>query len=134
MLLPVAKTCFLIIKEYFGAMLSRGSTTFWEDFDMEWLDGSGCIDEIPAEGVKDIHGDFGAYCYKNFRHSLCHGWASGVLSFVVEHIFGLHISEEEYTVTPHTLGIEKLYAKIPTKNGWLEIGITNGNVHVNTLS
>ena len=46
-----------IIKEYFGAMLSRGATTFWEDFDMEWLNGSGRIDEIPEDGVKDIHGD-----------------------------------------------------------------------------
>lgn len=123
-----------IIKEYFGAMLSRGATTFWEDFDMEWLEGSGRIDEIPEEGVKDIHGDFGAYCYKNFRHSLCHGWASGVLSFVIEHIFGLHISGEEYTVTPHTLGIQKLYAKIPVKSGWLEINIEGENFTVNRLS
>ena len=35
-----------IIKEYFGAMLSRGATTFWEDFDMEWLNGSGREDEV----------------------------------------------------------------------------------------
>jgi len=123
-----------IIKEYFGAMLSRGATTFWEDFDMEWLDGSGRIDEIPAEGVKDIHGDFGAYCYINFRHSLCHGWASGVLSFVIEHIFGLHIQGDEYTVTPHPLGIERLYAKIPVKDGWLEIQIENGNITTNEIS
>ena len=29
------------------------------------------------KGKKDIHGDYGDYCYKGFRHSLCHGWASG---------------------------------------------------------
>lgn len=121
-----------IIKEYFGAMLSRGATTFWEDFDMDWLEGSGRIDEIPENGIKDIHGDYGAYCYKNFRHSLCHGWASGVLSFVIEHIFGLHLTGgEQYTVTPHTLGIQKLYAKIPIKTGWLEINIENEEVSVN---
>ena len=64
-----------IIKEYFGAMLSRGATTFWEDFNMDWLVGSGRIDELPKEGEKDIHGDYGAFCYEGFRHSLCHGWA-----------------------------------------------------------
>ena len=39
-----------IIKEYFGAMLSRGATTFWEDFHMDWLEGSGRIDEFPQKG------------------------------------------------------------------------------------
>ncbi len=127
------KNMLPIIKEYFGAMLSRGATTFWEDFDMEWLENSGRIDEIPEEGVKDIHGDFGAYCYKNFRHSLCHGWASGVLSFVIEYIFGFKLNGEKYTVTPNTFGIEKLYAKLPVKSGWLEIKIENETVAVNKL-
>ena len=123
-----------IIKEYFGAMLSRGATTFWEDFDMEWLNGSGRIDEIPEDGVKDIHGDYGAHCYKNFRHSLCHGWASGVLSFVIEYIFGLHLTgKDEYTLTPHPWGIEKLYAKIPINSGWLEINIEDEVISVNKL-
>ena len=35
------------------------------------------IDELVPPGKKDLHGDFGAYCYVGFRHSLCHGWASG---------------------------------------------------------
>ncbi len=29
-------------------------------------------------------GDFGAYCYLGFRHSLCHGWSSGVVKFIQE--------------------------------------------------
>lgn len=48
-----------IIREYWGAMLSRGATTFWEDFNMEWLEGSSRIDELVAEGEKDLHGDYG---------------------------------------------------------------------------
>ena len=73
-----------LMKEYYGAMLDRGATTFWEDFDMEWLEGSGKIDEI-CEGKKDIHGDYGAHCYVGYRHSLCHGWSSGVVKFIKEH-------------------------------------------------
>ncbi|MDD4820545.1 MAG: hypothetical protein PHD21_06910, partial [Flavobacteriales bacterium] len=29
-----------IIKEYWGGMLAMGASTFWEDFDTEWMDGS----------------------------------------------------------------------------------------------
>jgi hypothetical protein len=73
-----------LMKEYYGAMLDRGATTFWEDFHMEWLEGSGRIDEID-DTKKDIHGDYGAHCYVGFRHSLCHGWSAGVAKFIKEH-------------------------------------------------
>lgn len=73
-----------LMKEYYGAMLDRGATTFWEDFHMEWLDGSGSIDKIEPD-KKDIHGDYGAHCYVGFRHSLCHGWSAGVAKFIKEH-------------------------------------------------
>lgn len=66
-----------VIRTYWGAMLDVGATTFWEDFNMEWLPDAGRIDELVPAGKKDIHGDYGAYCYQGFRHSLCHGWASG---------------------------------------------------------
>ncbi len=73
-----------IMKEFYGGMLSRGATTFWEDFDVDNLNGSGRIDEFPKEGEKDIHGDYGAHCYLGFRHSLCHGWSAGVIKFIQE--------------------------------------------------
>ena len=73
-----------LMKEYYGAMLDRGATTFWEDFHMDWLEGSGRIDEID-DTKKDLHGDYGAYCYVGFRHSLCHGWSAGVAKFIKEH-------------------------------------------------
>ena len=73
-----------LMKDFYGAMLDRGATTFWEDFNMDWLEGSGRIDEID-ETKKDIHGDYGAHCYVGFRHSLCHGWSAGVARFIKEH-------------------------------------------------
>ena len=65
-----------LIRDYYGAMLDRGATAFWEDFNLEWLENSGRIDEFTPEGKRDLHADFGNYCYKGLRHSLCHGWAS----------------------------------------------------------
>ena len=92
---------------------------------MDWLEGGGRIDDLPKEGEKDIHGDYGAFCYEGFRHSLCHGWASGVLAFFIEHIIGLELYDggEHYEVHPHVYGIDEIYAKIPTRKGWIEITI-----------
>ena len=119
-----------ILKEYFGAMLSRGATSFWEDFHMDWLEGSGRIDELPKEGQKDIHGDYGAFCYEGFRHSLCHGWASGVFAFIVEYMLGLKLADggESYEITPHMMGVKELEARIPVKDGWLSVKVTDGEV------
>lgn len=68
--------------EYYGAMLDRGATSFFEDFDMEWLEGSGRIDEPTPPGLRDLHGDYGKFCYIGYRHSLCHGWSAGVIPFI----------------------------------------------------
>ena len=73
-----------MMKEFYGAMLDKGATTFFEDFSMDWVDGSCRLDEFPKAGEKDIHGDYGAFCYQGFRHSLCHGWSAGVLQFIKE--------------------------------------------------
>lgn len=73
-----------IMKTYYGGMLKKGATTFWEDFDIKWAENSCRIDRLPQKGEKDIHGDFGAYCYEGFRHSLCHGWSAGVIKFIRE--------------------------------------------------
>ncbi len=78
------KKAIEMMKEFYGAMLDKGATTFWEDFNMDWVEGSCRIDEFPKENEKDIHGDFGAHCYVGFRHSLCHGWSSGVIRFIEE--------------------------------------------------
>jgi len=79
-----------IISTYWGAMLDRGATSFWEDFDLGWLEGSGRIDEPVPPGTKDLHGDYGAYCYEHFRHSLCHGWASGPTAWLSQEVLGIH--------------------------------------------
>lgn len=73
-----------MMKEYYGAMLKLGATTFWEDFDVSWAENACRIDRFPKADQKDIHGDFGAFCYEGFRHSLCHGWSAGILQFLKE--------------------------------------------------
>ena len=119
-----------ILEDYYGGMLSRGATTFWEDFDIAWLEGSGRIDAMPAPGEKDIHGDFGRFCYTQFRHSLCHGWSAGVLAFIIEYILGVSIEGNTVAMNPHFLGLKKIDASLPVADGWLHIKLENEELNV----
>ena len=123
-----------IIKEYYGGMLSKGATTFWEDFDIKWMDNSSTLERLPSENEKDIHADFGRYCYKKFRHSLCHGWSSGVVAFIIENIIGIKVSDgfKKVVVKPNLIGLKTINAVIPTPFGKLEININGKDVKINS--
>lgn len=82
-----------MIRKYWGAMLDLGATTFWEEFDIQMTENAFRIDEMPVWGKNDPHGDYGDYCYKGFRRSLCHGWASGPSAYMMESIAGITILE-----------------------------------------
>lgn len=82
-------TALDFISTYWGAMLDFGATTFWEDFDLEWTKDAGRIDELVPPGKKDLHGDCGAFCYLGFRHSFCHGWASGPTAWLSQNVLGV---------------------------------------------
>ncbi len=113
-----------IMKEYYGAMLSRGATTFWEDFDVEWLENSGRIDEITPKDKKDLHGDFGAYCYKGFRHSLCHGWSCGPVQFLTEYVLGVKVLEKgckKILIKPYLGALNQVKGTFPTPYGIVKI-------------
>lgn len=121
-----------IMKEYFGGMLSVGATTFWEDFDVAWLQNCNTLDTLPQNGQNDIHGDFGKYCYQNFRHSLCHGWSSGVVAFFVEQVIGLHVWDgyRKISINPRLETLDFIHAKLPTPFGVLSIDIENGALKI----
>ena len=109
-----------IIREYWGGMLSMGATTFWEDFDILWMENSARIDEVTPYGKKDIHGDFGRHCYRQFRHSLCHGWASGPTPFLSEQIAGIEILEpgcKKLKIQPNMGDLEWIKVSYPTPFG-----------------
>ena len=118
-----------IANEYYGGMLSRGATTFWEDFDVDWLEGSGRIDEEPREGELDLHADFGKYCYLGRRHSFCHGWSSGVVAWAIEDVLGLRIREAGYrkvSIAPNLSELDWIDAKIPTPYGIISVCASRG--------
>lgn len=109
-----------MIRDYYGKMLSLGATTFWEDFDVEWAENASRIDEIPQNGKKDVHGDYGKFCYKGFRHSLCHGWASGILAYMTENILGIKAVDgdsRKFTLQPHLSDLKFVKGVYPAPCG-----------------
>lgn len=82
-------TALDFIRTYWGGMLDLGATTFWEGFDLAWTHNAARIDELVPPGKKDVHGDCGEHCYVGFRHSLCHGWASGPTAWLSRHVLGI---------------------------------------------
>ncbi len=112
------------MREFYGGMLSRGATSFWESFDVSWLRGSGRIDEMPRPDEKDIHSSFGKYCYKGYRLSLCHGWASGPVSFLNEQIFGIKIEEpgcRKIVLSPDLGNLTFAEGSLPTPYGTVKV-------------
>lgn len=77
------------VRDYWGGMLDVGATSFWENFDLAWTNNCFRIDEYPVAGKKDVHGDYGEFCYPGFRHSLCHGWSCGPASWCINHVLGI---------------------------------------------
>lgn len=114
------------MKDYWGGMLSLGATTFWEDFDVEWMNGAAPIDRLPREGETDIHGTKGSYCYKGFRHSLCHGWASGPVSWLSRYILGVEILESgcrKLKIRPELGTLEWAEGVFPTPLGDVSVKV-----------
>jgi hypothetical protein len=124
------------IREYWGAMLKLGATTFWEDFNMDWLPNASRIDELPGGGEKDIHGDFGSYCYIGFRHSFCHGWASGPTPWLTEHVLGISIVApgcKVIKVVPHLGDLKFAEGTFPTPYGLVKVRhVKQANGHIKT--
>ena len=80
------------MREYWGGMLELGATTFWEDFNLDWLEDAGRIDELIPTGKRDVHGERGGYCYEKLRNSLCHAWASGPAPFLMQYVLGVRFA------------------------------------------
>ena len=118
------------VRGFWGGMLDMGATSFWEDFDLEWLKENPCrIDEMPAAGRKDIHADFGAYCYKGLRHSLCHGWSAGPAAWCSRRILGVDPLRPGFSAlrfAPDLCGLEYVEGSVPTPHGAVRVRLEAG--------
>lgn len=140
MLLAMAKAenytgALNIIREYWGGMLDLGATTFWEDFNMDWMENAGRIDEMPNQEKTDVHATYGEYCYVGLRHSFCHGWASGPTAWLSQFVLGIEVLEpgcKTVRINPHLGDLEWVEGTYPTPKGVITVRHekrANGIIH-----
>lgn len=124
------------IKEYWGAMLKLGATTFWEDFDMNWTQNASRIDEMPTTGKVDVHASYGDHCYTGYRHSLCHGWASGPTAWLSQYVLGIEPLEpgcRKVRISPRLGSLEWAEGTFPTPHGVIRVKHTNKNGKITSV-
>lgn len=116
--------CLNLIRSYWGGMLDMGATTFWEGFELDWTHNATRIDELPVRGRPDIHADFGDWCYKGLRHSLCHGWAAGPTAWLTDWVLGLRAAEpgmSKLHCQPHLGDLDWARGTLPTPHGLVTV-------------
>lgn len=124
-----------IVKKYWGRMLELGATSFWESFDYVGSFDAIGIDQIVPNHKKGIHGDYGNYCYKGFRCSLCHGWACGPTPFLSNHVLGITPLEagfKKVLVRPSLGNLDYVQGSYPTPYGNIEVRAKNVNGKLQT--
>jgi hypothetical protein len=91
-----------LLRNYWGDMLSRGTSAWWEMFDPSWpRDFNWVIDRL------------------NYV-SLSHGWSSGPTSFLTEHILGVRPTSAGYdnvNIQPNLCDLKWMEGNIPTPHG-----------------
>lgn len=73
-----------IIRSYWGEMVSRGATTWWETFDPST---SHCTIPSPFQGNTPT------YLVDHIPVSHCHGWGASPTYILTQHILGIDVSE-----------------------------------------
>lgn len=121
-------------RDYYGAMLDLGATSFFEDFDYDKMKDSAPITRLARAGEKDVHRDFGAHCYKGYRHSLCHGWSAGVIDYLFSRVLGVRfpgLGGDTVVVKPY-LGFGDMEGVIPGLGGEVRVAVRGGKVEADS--
>jgi hypothetical protein len=90
------------IRRYWGDMIRRGATTFWEHFGLSW--------------PRDLQPDRGL--------SLCHGWSAAPTYALPAHVLGVRPLEPGFAkalIAPHPADLSWASGKVPTPHGSLEV-------------
>jgi alpha-L-rhamnosidase len=125
------------IRNYWGPMLALGATTFWEDFNVNWIPNAARIDELVPAGKTDLHAKYGDFSYKGYRNSLAHGWSSGPTPWLTEYVLGVKVMApgcKVIKIEPHLGDLTFAEGTFPTPYGIVKIKHAKGaNGKVNSV-
>ena len=121
------------LRQYWGGMLELGATTFWEHFDISWMQNAARIDELPAPGKRDVHRECGEGCFRSFRHSLCHGWAALPAVWLQRHILGISLLDaDRISIAPQLCDLSWARGTVYTPHGPVKIEARPGHLDYST--
>jgi alpha-L-rhamnosidase len=108
------------IKDYWGGMLERGATTFWE-----------------AYNPKQIDNQQYSFYGRPYAKSLCHAWSSGPAAFLPSGIIGLIPLEDgwkRFAVNPNLGQLNWASVTVSTKFGDIRVDIEKEKITINVPS
>jgi hypothetical protein len=101
------------IRQYWGGMVDEGATSFWEGYDPSWY-------------KDDAHGSLQADNMSGYRVSLAHGWSSGVTSWLMEEVLGIHATGPGFStvdIRPDLIDLAWVKGGEPTPRGMLNVSL-----------
>lgn len=103
-----------IIRSYWGGMLDRGATTWWETYDPS----------TPACTVPSAYqGNTPTYLVDHIPVSFSHGWGASPSYILTQSVLGLDLSrlgEQEVYLAPHAGDLDWAEGAVPTRFGMME--------------
>ena len=115
------------LRQYWGGMLALGATSFWEHFDLEWMENAARIDEIVPPGKRDVHLECGTGCFKGLRNSFCHGWSCQPAEWLIRNILGLaFVSHDTVSFAPDLCGLAYANGGLMTSYGEISVELNAG--------
>ncbi|WP_077620282.1 family 78 glycoside hydrolase catalytic domain [Bacillus sinesaloumensis] len=103
------------IRGYWGEMIARGATTWWETFEPSKPH---CT--VPSA----FQGHTPTYLHDHIPVSYCHGWGAGPTYLMTQHILGVDIFElgkKLVKLKPHTAYLDWAKGTIPTRWGEIDV-------------
>ena len=95
------------IKSYWGGMLDRGASTFWEEYKPE----------EPEEQQYGMYGD-------KYGKSLCHAWGASPIYLIGRYFMGLRptsVAYETFEIEPHLDSFNEFCCELPVNEGTVRI-------------
>ena len=105
-----------IIKTFWGAMLDLGATTFWEDFNLDWIPNAAPIDEPVPAGKKRHTWRFRRLLLSRIPSQPLPWVVSGPTTWLSDHVLGIKIVDVErkqISIEPHLGKLEWPKVLIP---------------------
>lgn len=113
------------IREYWGEMIARGATTWWEAFDPNT---ERCTIPSPYQGHTPT------YLLDYIPVSHCHGWGSSPTYLMTQHILGvnvLQLGNKKVLLKPLKTDLAWAKGAIPTRFGPIKVSWTKTDENIN---